>query len=179
MGRRSTVATLPRELVEACNGLIREGHTIDAILAALQGLGAEVSRSAVGRYVKSARQALDKYRQAQEVAKVWVDKVEAEPNGDVGRLLPEMLRAVAYQTLATMGESDEPVDAKDVMLLSKALKDIAGATKTGLDTERQLRAMRADVKAAAADVEGQARAAGVSEDTIAQIRQRILGVGGA
>ena len=54
MGRKSTVAALPKELVEACNGLIRDGHTIDQILTALQVLGADVSRSAVGRYVKQA-----------------------------------------------------------------------------------------------------------------------------
>lgn len=177
MARKSTVARLPQELVDACNGLIRDGHTIDEILVALRGLGAQVSRSAVGRYVKSARDAMEKYRQAQEVAKVWVDKLEAEPNGDVGRLLPEMLRVVAFQSLTTMGEASEPAKAMDVMLLAKALKDIAGTTKTGLDIERQLRAMRAELKAAAAAVEGQVRAAGVSEETITQIRQRILGVG--
>ena len=49
MGRRSTVAALPAELVQACNGLIREGRTIAEILQALQALGANVSRSAVGR----------------------------------------------------------------------------------------------------------------------------------
>ena len=179
MARKSTVAQLPAELVEACNGLIRDGRTIDEILAALHALGAPVSRSAVGRYVKSARESMEKYRQAQEVAKVWVDKLEAEPNGDVGRLLPEMLRVVAFQSLTTMGEASEPAKAMDVMLLAKALKDIAGTTKANIDIERQLRTMRADLKRAAEQVAGQVRRAGVSEETIAQIRQRILGVGGA
>jgi len=180
MGRRSTVAALPRELVEACNGLIRDGHTIEEILAALQGMGAQVSRSAVGRYVKSARESMEKYRQAQEVAKVWVDKLEAEPSGDVGRLLPEMLRVVAFQTLTSMGESEEHVGAMDVMLLAKALKDIAGTQKVSIDTELQLRRVReatqdkADAAARAAAQEMQQ--AGVSEATIAAIRQRILGV---
>lgn len=177
MARKSTVAALPKALVDACNGLIRDGRTIDDILAALQGLGADVSRSAVGRYVKSARESLDKYRQAQEVAKVWVDKLEAEPNGDVGRLLPEMLRVVAFQSLSAMGESDKPAKAMDVMLLAKAIRDVAGTAKTQLEVEKQLRAMRAELKAAAKDVENTARAAGLSGDTVAQIKQRILGVG--
>jgi predicted transcriptional regulator len=177
MGRRSTVAALPKELVDACNGLIREGHTIDDILAALQGLGAQVSRSAVGRYVKGTRQTLEKYREAQEVAKVWVDKLEAEPNGDVARLLPEMLRTVAFQVLTSMGEAEQPAKAMDVMLLAKAIRDVAGTAKTHLETEKQLRAMRAELKAAARDVETQARQAGLSDDTVTQIKQRILGVG--
>lgn len=180
MGRRSTVAALPRELVEACNGLIRDGHTIEEILAALQGMGAQVSRSAVGRYVKSARESMEKYRQAQEVAKVWVDKLEAEPSGDVGRLLPEMLRVVAFQTLTTMGESEQHVGAMDVMLLAKALKDIAGTQKVSIDTELQLRRVReatqAKADAAARAAAQEMQQAGVSEATIAAIRQRILGV---
>ena len=181
MARKSTVAQLPKELVEACNGLIRDGHTIDDILAALRALGADVSRSAVGRYVKSARESMDKYRQAQEVAKVWVDKLEAEPSGDVGRLLPEMLRVVAFQTLTNMGESDASVGAMDVMLLAKALKDIAGTQKTNIDTELLMRKVRAETQAkadaAAAEVEAITRNAGMSEELVSSIRARILGVG--
>lgn len=177
MARKSTVAKLPKELIDACNGLIRDGHTIDDILTVLKSLGAEVSRSAVGRYVKSARASMEKYRQAQEVAKVWVDKLEAEPNGDVGRLLPEMLRVVAFQSLTQMGESDEPAKAMDVMLLAKAIRDVAGTTKTHLEVEKQLRSMRAELKTAAKEVENTARQAGLSSDTVEQIKQRILGVG--
>lgn len=179
MARRSTVAALPRELLDRCNALIRDGYTIEEILAALQGLGAQVSRSAVGRYVKSAREVMAKHQQAQEVARVWVDKLEAEPAGDVARLLPEMLRVVAFQSLTTMGEANEPAKAMDVMLLAKALKDIAGTTKANLDIEKQLRAMRAELKAAARDVAEQARAAGASDATINAMRTRILGVGNA
>jgi len=177
MGRKSTVAALPRELVEACNRLIRDGRTIDEILAALGELGASVSRSAVGRYVKDARQTLEKYRQAQEASKVWLDRLEAEPDGDVGRLLPEMLRALAYKTLDSMGESEQPAKPSDLMLLSKALRDVAGTSKTQIEVEKQLRSMRAELKAAARDVETQARQAGLSSDTVEQIKQRILGVG--
>jgi len=177
MGRQSTVSALPKALVQACNGLIRDGHTIGDILAALHALGADVSRSAVGRYVKSARESMERYRQAQEAAKVWVDKFGAEPDGDVGRLLPEMLRAVAYRTLDSLNESDKPAKTSDVMLLSKALRDMAGTAKTGIEVEKQLRAIRAELKAAANDVEAQARQAGLSADTVQQIKQRILGVG--
>lgn len=180
MGRRSTVATLPRPLVERCNALIRDGHTIEEILQALQALGADVSRSAVGRYVKSARQTFEKYRQAQEVAKVWVDKLEAEPAGDVGRLLPEMLRTVAFQALSTLGEDEREVKPADIMLLARAIKDVSGAAKTNVDVELQLRRLReqihAKADAAAKATAKELKQAGVSAETIAAIRQRVLGV---
>lgn len=177
MTRRSTISRLPKTLVDRCHELIRDGHTIDEILDALNGMGAEVSRSSLGRYVKSARESMEKYRQAQEVAKVWVDKLEAEPEGDVSRLLPEMLRVVAFQTLTTMGEGEDPVKSMDIMLLAKALRDISQTTKANIDIERQLRGMRSDLKKAATEVEQTARAAGLSPDTINSIKARILGVG--
>lgn len=177
MSRKSTVAVLPQEVVTEINRLIRDGCTIDEILRALSPLGVPVSRSAMGRYVKSARESMEKYRQAQEVAKVWVDKLEAEPSGDVARLLPEMLRVVAFQSLSSMGEAEEPANAMDVMLLAKALKDIAAATKVNIDVEKQLRAMRAEVKKVATEVAATARNAGMSEELVTAIRARVLGVG--
>ncbi len=179
MGRRSTVSRFPEPIVTQVNQLIRDGHTIDEIVATLQGMGADVSRSAMGRYVKSARESMEKYRQAQEVAKVWVDKLETEPSGDVARLLPEMLRAVAFQTLSTMGEATDPVGSQDLMFLAKALKDVSSASRINVDTELLLRKVRDQAKAAAAEVTKTIKQAGLSDETVQQIKARILGIGAA
>ena len=80
-----------------------------------------------------------------------------------------------------MGESDKHVGAMDVMLLAKALKDIAGTQKTNIDTELLMRKVREETKAkadaAAAEVEQLTRNAGMSEELVSSIRARILGVG--
>lgn len=177
MGRKSTVAFLDAAIVDEVNHLIRGGKTIDDIVAVLRELGANVSRSAVGRYVQSARESMEKYRQAQEVAKVWVDKLESEPQGDVARLLPEMLRAVAFQTISQIGESDDGADPQGLMFLAKALKDLSSATKTNMDVEFLRRKVQTESKQAAADVEKTVRQAGLSEDQVLTIRNRILGIG--
>ena len=179
MGRRSTVSRFPEPIVTQVNQLIRDGHTIDEIVATLQRMGADVSRSAMGRYVKSARESMEKYRQAQEVAKVWVDKLETEPSGDVARLLPEMLRAVAFQTLSTMGEATDPVGSQDLMFLAKALKDVSSASRINVDTELLLRKVRDQAKDAAAEVTKTIKQAGLSDETVQQIKARILGIGAA
>jgi hypothetical protein len=113
---------------------------------------------------------MEKYRQAQEVAKVWVDKLETEPSGDVARLLPEMLRAVAFQTLSTMGEATDPVGSQDLMFLAKALKDVSSASRINVDTELLLRKVRDQAKAAAAEVTKTIKQAGLSDETVRQIR---------
>jgi len=177
MGRKSTVAYLDAAIVDEVNHLIRGGKTIDDIVNALRELGANVSRSAVGRYVQSARESMEKYRQAQEVAKVWVDKLENEPQGDVARLLPEMLRAVAFQTISQLGESDDQIGSQDLMFLAKALKDLSSATKTNMDVAAVRRKIQAETKEVATDVEKTARQAGLSEEQVLAIRKRILGIG--
>jgi len=183
MARKSTVSQQPKEIQDEVNRLIRDGYTIDEIRQALAQLGAQpVSRSAMGRYVKTARESMEKYRQGQEVAKVWLDRLEAEPNGDVARLLPEMLRAVAFQTLSTMGESDKPVKAAEVMLLAKALKDLGGASKDNVAIELKMRQVREDARKAllaeqAKQLDSVSKSGGVSAETMAEIR-RALGIDG-
>jgi hypothetical protein len=94
MARRSSIEDLPKETQERLADLIREGWTLDEITKVLTDMGAQVSRSAVGRYVQKQSMAMLRYQEAQAVAKVWVDRIEAEPDGDVARLLPQMLSAV-------------------------------------------------------------------------------------
>lgn len=178
MGRKSTVAVLDESIVSEVNRLIRDGCTIDEILRALQPLGAEVSRSAMGRYVKSARESMEKYRQAQEVAKVWVDKLETEPTGDVARLLPEMLRAVAFQTLSNMGEADDAIGPQELMFLAKALKDLSGASATNVSIELKMREIRAKaqrelLEEQKAKLDAIPKDKGVSEETKNAIREAL------
>jgi len=177
VARKSSITQLDPRLREAVDGLIRDGRaTLDDILlhlAQLNGGEAPVSRSALGRYAQRATEQMARYREAQEVAKVWVDKFESEPNGDVARLLPEMLRSVAFQTLGSMSERSEAADAEEVMLLAKAMKDLASADK--LTSERILRIRQETLKLAAVEAASEAKAQGLSDEGAEVIRKKVLG----
>lgn len=150
MARGNSITKLDPRVREAVDTAIREGRaTINEILGLIKGMGSEASRSAVGRYKQAAEAKMLRYREAQEIAKVWVGKLESDPEGDVGRLLPEMLRAVAYQQIAAL---DEDVDSKEIALLARAIKDAAGATKTSVEAER----LRREIKQALTKVEAAA-----------------------
>jgi hypothetical protein len=176
MGRSSSIKRLDPDIVDECNRLIRAGRTNDEIVEALRGLGAQVSRSAVGRYKQNALQAMEKYKEAQEIAKVWVDRLEAEPSGDVARLLPEMLRTIAFQTLSQMSDQETGVDSQSIMFLARALKDVGSASKTNVDIELVLRNLRAKAAAAAESISKQVKSAGLSDEVADQIRAKILGI---
>ncbi len=176
MGGASKIRRLDPAVREQIDRLIRNGHTINQITDHLALLLDEAApaRSSVGRYVQNARKQMEKYQQAQDLARVWVNRIEEEPDGDVGRLLSEMLRTVAYQAIGTLDESDDGVRPGDVMMLARAIKDLSSADKTRAD---QVLKIRKELMAkAAASIERVAGKRGLSEETIQELRRDILGM---
>lgn len=176
MARRSTVAALPREIVETVNALIRDGRTGDEIVAKLAELGAsQISRSAVYRYKSSMEEKLRRYRDAQEVAGVWVRELTEDADDKVGRLLAEMIKTVAFQTLSALGEEGaDPTTPEDLAYLSRAIKDLTSARKASAEIE--LRIVKETVARAAREVEQVARRQGLSAEAVAELKASFLGL---
>ncbi len=172
--RPSSITALDPRVREAVDAAVREGRmTIDQIVQLIAAQGEEASRSAVGRYVKNARARLEDFHQAQEIAKVWVDKLGKEPDGDIGRMLLEMLRVLAFKSLGDL----EAASPEDLMFLGKALKDIAGADKLVVDREINLRKLlAAEAAKVASEVVKTVKKAGLSDETVEAIRSKILGI---
>lgn len=178
MGRKSTLAVLDESILAEVNRLIRKGRTIDEILVCLESLGADVSRSATGRYVKSERESMRQREKAQSMARVWVEQFGTEPDGDVGRLLPMMLEAVAHRTLDDMAESEEVKSVEEVSVMARALKDLNGAKKGTVDIEIKLRQVREAERKAVLDeqrakIDAMGSKGGVTEDTKRAIREAL------
>lgn len=181
MGRRSRFDDLPPALRDAVNQLIRQGRTIGEIRAHLAELGEIVSNGAAGRYVQKARSQMKRYMEAQEIAGQWVAQLGENPQGDVGSLLAEMLKSVAFQTIAQM-EADEGDDnaggelAKpmDIMLLAKAIKDLESTAKQSL--ERRARIEKNVLERQAKAAEKTAKKVGLSTDAWEKIRAEFLGI---
>lgn len=171
MARKSTIRGMDPRIREAVDAAIRDGRaTIDEIVSIVRSLGGDASRSAVGRYKQQAEAQMQRYREAQEVAKVWIGKLQADPEGDVGRLLAEMLRTSAFQTLGDL----DSADPQSLMFLAKALKDLASTDK--LTADRILLVRREAAKEAAEKISAVGKAKGLSAETVAELRKEILGV---
>lgn len=177
MARASTIDRLPRELRDLCARLIRDGNTIHQITDKLNELDADVSKSAVGRHVKSAREQMARYREAQEVAGQWVRQIGEQPQGDVGALLAEMLKTIAFQTLGSMGDAQagrtdaKPPKAMEIMLLAKTIRDLEATTKGSI--ERMEKIEKAVIERAAKKAGEVGKRRGLSDDTIAEIEKEL------
>lgn len=179
MAKRSSVETLDPLIKAEVDSLIRAGRTIDQVVEKLRELGDDdTSRSAVGRYVKHARAQMKQFQQAQEIAKVWVGKLEEDPHGDVGRLLSEMLRVVAFEQMGKLEDEDGRVKPADIMFLAKAIKELSSADKTSADRMLKIRdqVAKETAKKAANEAVKQAKKGGLSGDALEKIRAGILGI---
>ena len=172
--RPSNITKLDPAIKGAVDAAVREGRaTIDEIVSLVESLGGDASRSSVGRYVKNARERMEDYRQATQIAAVWVDKLGKEPEGDVGRMLLEMLRVVAFKTIGDI----ETASPEDLMFLGKAIKDFASADKLAVDKAINIRKLiQARAEKVAGEIATEAKKIGASEDTIKAWREKVLGV---
>lgn len=179
MGSKSSIHILAPELKEAVDAALAEGRaTIADIVAMIRSMGGEVSKSAVGRYKQNFEESLTRYREAQDVAGRWIAQFKADPESDVGRLLAEMAKTLAFQTMAAAGQDDQPVDMLELARLARAVKALTDTDRVKAELEAKVRAeaTRATATRAADAVERAGRAAGIDPDALRRIREEVYGI---
>lgn len=188
MARRNTPSSidrLPNEVRDSIARLRRQGLTLDEILDHLRALDVEVSRSALGRHVKSLAQVGEDLRRSETMARFIVEKFGDEPDERVGRANMRILQGSLLEILtADRGEDEDgqPItlsvgEAKEISL---SLQRLVSAQR--MDAERQIKIQtEARAKAqreAATNVESAAKAKGMSAETVAFLRHAVLGADG-
>ncbi|EJL6357309.1 DUF3486 family protein [Vibrio cholerae] len=186
--RKSKVELLPEEIRNTLNVFIRSGNmTQKDILEAVNqmiddaGLGddAKLSRTGFNRYAKRMEDMGQRLRQSREVAEVWVSKLGEAPTSDVGKLLQEFVRTMAFETSMKMmeaaeGEEGEVISPKALGQLALVVQRIETAAMISMKREKEIRAAFAAEAAEAA--EKIVKQAGISADTATDIKNQILGI---
>ena len=178
MGGRSTIDQLPKPLRDAVQAALKDGLTIDAIVDLLREEGAEVSRSAVGRYTQNYREMAARQRDMSSVATAFASEFGDADNAQQ-KLLIQMFTSVMTQAVLPMAAGgDAEIDPKDAHFLARAIKDVVSAAKTDADREAKIREEeRKSARAEAVKVAEQAaRGSGATPDTIAAIKRELLGI---
>lgn len=187
MPRTSTVRRLPPGLREKIGQLLDQGRSLDEIKAALDSLGADVSRSALGRYKQQVDKVGEKLRRSREVAEALVSKLGDAPESKSLRLNVELMHgllldlavnATAVEESGEEGGKPVVLEPMDAMLLSKALDHLGRASKADAELVGKIReqAEAAARKAAAETAATAARKGGLSAESAEAIRRDILGI---
>ncbi|PTS73811.1 hypothetical protein DBR17_17830 [Sphingomonas sp. HMWF008] len=185
MAKRSTPSTidkLPEQVRELIGTLRRDGRTIDEIMAKLGELSVDVSRSALGRHVKTLADVADRMRNSRAIADSLVAQFGDQPDNKLARANLELMHSVVMQTITAAvvdeetGES-QPVtfSPEDAMFLARSMQSLASAEKTNSD--RIIKAREIATKEAAKKAVDAAKTKGLGADTVEFIRKAVLGSG--
>lgn len=177
--RPSTIDRLPDEVRAQIAQLRRGGRTIDEIMDHLGQLDVEVSRSALGRHVKSLAEIGEQMRRSETMAKFIVERFGEESDDRVARANMRILQGTVLELL-TAERADEdgqpisltPGEAKELAL---TLQRLVSAQR--LDAERELRLRAEFAKSAASAAEKAMKQQGMGADTIDMVRRAVLGTG--
>ncbi|MBP5857281.1 DUF3486 family protein [Marivibrio halodurans] len=186
MARKSSIDKLEPQVRDLIKKLrVKDGRTIDEILAKLQELEVDVSRTALGRHTKDLDQLVEFTKYSREAANVLVDRLGYNTDNRVARANIEILHAAIMRLMMAGTEEGGKIsfDSEEVMFLARALKDLASAQKADQDRELKLREQirkeereKAIAEAAETVDKALADAKGVTTETRDKIR-RELGVG--
>ena len=179
--QQSSIDRLPDDIREKLQELLRDPRVtqleatarINAVLEA-EGHPDRVTKSSVNRYAVSMDRVGAKLRESREVAKMWIGKLGAAPQGEVGKLLNEMVRTLAFEATMAMSEGSEPVQPKMLKDLSIAIERLERAASENVKREDEIR--KKALSEAADRVGEAAHAQGMTEDQARMWREKVLGM---
>lgn len=180
-GRASTIQTLPDDIKSRLDDMLRDSGTtqqdiVDEVNAMLDEAGVEkqVSKSALNRYSTRMETMGAKIRESREVAEMWVAKLGSKPTGEVGQVLIEMLRSMAFDATLHAGQDEDPVSPQFIKELALGIMRLEKAAETSSKRESEIR--KAFAKEAADKTAETLASSGMSANTIIEIKRQILGV---
>lgn len=181
MARKSSIDLLPAEIRDALHELLRDPavsqlkatQKVNALLEA-EGHDERITKSSVNRYSQRMDAIGEKMRQSRQIADMWIGKLGNQPQGQVGKLLNEFTRTMAFETALHMSEGEDPVPPKLLKELSLSIKHLEEAASVNEKREREIRRQMAEEAATAVDEA--AKQQGLTADSVAQIKSQILGI---
>ena len=149
----------------------------------------QVSRSALGRHVKGLDVIGERLRRSRMVAEALVHELGDAPESKAARLNIELMHNALLDLFMSdadggdineLGKAALKGNPEGVMQLSRALADLARASKTNADyiEQAEKRAERRALTAAAAVVDEVAKetGGGLTGETVEKIKARIFGI---
>ncbi|MCR9671147.1 DUF3486 family protein [Vibrio parahaemolyticus] len=187
VNRKSKIELLPEDIRAQLNVLIRSGDMTqkdirDAVNQMIEEAGlpddAKLSRTGFNRYAKRMEDMGQRLRQSREVAEVWITKLGEAPTSDVGKLLQEFVRTMAFETsmrlMEDADEKQEVIPPKALNQLALVVQRIEQAAMTSHKVEKEIR--KAFAEEAAEQAEQIIREAGITDETVQSVKNKILGI---
>lgn len=185
MGRKSSISRLPKDVKSYIEGQLAEGRcTLNELIADLhakfpaQQLAGDLpSRAAVHRYGQKLERSLIAVKASTEAARMICASTE-DTDDSRSEALTALVQTKLFDAILDLQEADEQdMDASErVGVLSNAAKNIATLTRSSVNLKQYRSKVREATRAAASAVASTVKKAGLSDETVAEIKARILGI---
>lgn len=184
-GRPSKIDLLPEAIRDQLHTLLRDKrHTQEDIRAAVNELIDEnglpddlkISRTGLNRYASRMETVGAKIREGREIADLWISRLGDAPTSDVGKLLQEFVKSLAFETTMSLSENETVVEPKALAQLALVAARIEQAAMMSTKREKEIRA--AFAAEAAEQAEKLVKQAGLTKEAAADIKRQILGIAG-
>lgn len=139
--------------------------------------GFEISKSSVHRYMQNVEADAQALRESRMIVETLGKELgESENLGEQGRLLVEMVRHLAFDMLRKVRQDGGTLSPKEIAMLGKGFAEMGRALRFDQDFETKIREQVAkqEREKAANEVKSAGRKAGLSEEAIKEIQQRII-----
>lgn len=182
-GRLSSIDTLPEEAQPDIQWAIAElnarKRTAESIRLELNerllSIGCSpISSSAFNRYSLFIARHGQAMQQVRNVAALIAERMDEEPDGDVGLLLAETIKTMIYDVMMQEALSNEAPSMKMLLAAAEAVQRLELARSTSLKAAAFKR--EKFIEKAAEMAEEVAREKGLGADTVEAIKSAILGV---
>lgn len=171
MPPRSKVEGLPKAVKEWLDRALVDGNFAgyEALAAELKSRGHDISKTAVHRYGQAFEERMKMLKVSTEQARAVI---EASPDDEdtINQAMMRVTQEKAFQLMMAMEVDPETVDFAKI---TRAIADLARSSTTVKDYARKVKAKAAE---AAAEVGDTLKGAGLSNEAVEAIKQRILGV---
>lgn len=188
MARRSSIERLPPDILEQLQYLLRDPRVAQMeAVARINDILAErgedpVSKSAVNRYSVKMEEVGAELRHSREVAEMWIAKLGAIPQGQIGHLTNEIIRTLSFDLSlmikrALRGELDideMPAAVRMVKELAIAQEKLERAASENVKREQDIKRQAAEEIAAMVDNE--ANGGSVTPERLREIMRASYGV---
>lgn len=178
MPPRSKIEQLPEALrAELDRKLIGGGFAGYSELAAwLTEQGFSIGKSAVGAYGQQLEQRLAAIKASTEAARLIAEAAPDDADERSNAIISLVQTEIFDSLLALQAATEEADAAKRVEILGKAAKNIATLTRASVTRNKWATEVRSKVKDAAAEVAKIAKKAGVSQEAMKRINERLMGI---
>ncbi|MDR3361666.1 MAG: DUF3486 family protein [Desulfovibrio sp.] len=156
MGRVGKIRRLPASLREQINAMLDSGRTLDEIAAHLKTLGADVSRSGLGRYKQRIEKVASRLRASREAAEALVARLgEGTDEGRIGRMLTQTIMNLTHDyILKRLDDPEAEMEIEELRKLARVVREATLAGRAGqtheIKTAEVVRAEAAEGEAGAA-----------------------------